>query len=147
MDTIKYEVDTAAWAVEQARLIRARRFDMLDIEHLAEEIEDLSKSERRELMSRLVVLLTHLLKWQFQPDYRGNSWIHTIRTQRKRLLKHLDENPSLRPLLTSPQWFEDAWDSAIDDASRETGLDVDLFPPVCHWTVAEILTPGWSPEG
>lgn len=145
MNPIKYDEDIAAWAVEQARLMRARRFELLDIEHLSEEIEDLSKSEKRELLSRFVALLSHLLKWQFQPDDRGNSWTRTIRVQRKHLLKHLDENPSLHPLLTNPQWFEDAWDDAVDQASRETGIDGDMFPSVCEWSVAEILTAGWAP--
>jgi hypothetical protein len=145
MDTIKYELDTAAWAVEQARLIRAHRFDLLDIEHIAEEIEDLSKSERRELMSRLVVLLSHLLKWKYQPDFRGNSWKHTIRTQRRDLNDHINENPSLRPSLTDPQWFEHAWDKALDQVSRETGMEISLLPSICPWSIGEITNAEWLP--
>ncbi|MDR3089077.1 MAG: DUF29 domain-containing protein, partial [Desulfobulbaceae bacterium] len=69
-----YETDVVAWAGEQARLLRAGRFDLLDIENIAEEIEDVGKAEQRELMSRMAVLLAHLLKWQYQPERRGKSW-------------------------------------------------------------------------
>ena len=69
-----YETDVVAWANEQARLIRAGKFDQLDLEHLAEEIEDVGKSEQRELASRMAVLLMHLLKWKFQPERRSKSW-------------------------------------------------------------------------
>ena len=65
-----YEDDVVAWANEQARLLRTGRFDLLDIEHIAEEIEDVGKSEQRELANRMAVLLTHLLKWHYQPERR-----------------------------------------------------------------------------
>ncbi len=79
-----YDSDVAIWADEQASHIRARRFDLLDLEHLADEIQDVGKSERRELESRMAVLLAHWLKWKYQPDRRGSSWDRTIREQRKR---------------------------------------------------------------
>ena len=77
-----YDKDINAWAQEQARLLRAGRFEMLDIEHIAGEIEDVGKSEQRELASRMAVLLAHLLKWQYQPERRGASWEKTIKAQR-----------------------------------------------------------------
>ena len=80
---IAYEKDIVAWANEQACFIRAGRFDLLDLEHIAEEIEDVGKSEQRELETRMAVLLAHLLKWQYQPTHRGRSWLATIREQRK----------------------------------------------------------------
>ena len=76
---ITYDTDIIAWANEQAALIRARRFDLLDLEHIAEEIEDVGKSEKRELASRMAILLSHLLKWQFQSGRRGASWQRTIK--------------------------------------------------------------------
>lgn len=69
-----YQNDILAWSQEQARLIRSRRFDLLDLEHIAEEIEDVGKSEQRELANRFAVLLAHLLKWRYQPERRGASW-------------------------------------------------------------------------
>lgn len=137
MTAIAYDTDIAAWAEEQARLLRARRFDALDIEHIAEEIEDVSKSEQRELASRLTVLLAHLLKWQCQPERQGNSWRRTIIAQRKEIAYQLDEAPSLKSKLTDPRWFDMVWAKALALATSETGLDV--FPEVCPWTTAEVL--------
>ena len=79
----RYDSDVIAWANEQARLLREGQFSKLDIEHIAEEIEDVGKSEQRELANRLVKLLSHLLKWQFQPSRKGSSWEITIRNQRR----------------------------------------------------------------
>ena len=91
MATISYESDVAAWANEQARLIRAGQFDQLDWEHIAEEIEDVGKSEQRELASRMAVLIAHLLKWQFQPEHQSTGWKRTIKEQRRAL----DRSPSM----------------------------------------------------
>ena len=77
-----YEKDVVAWAYEQAALLRAGKLASIDIEHIAEEIEDVGKSEQREFASRMAILLAHLLKWQFQPERRTNSWTNTILTQR-----------------------------------------------------------------
>ena len=78
-----YNADIIQWARQQAALLRAGRFSALDIEHIAEEIEDVGKSEERELESRLAVLIAHLLKWQYQPEKRGASWRLTIAEQRR----------------------------------------------------------------
>ena len=71
-----------AWANEQAALLRAGNFGLLDLERIAEEIEDVGRSEQRELESRMAVLLMHLLKWQYQPSHRGVSWQMTLKEQR-----------------------------------------------------------------
>ena len=89
MTTVNYETDVVVWANEQAWLVRNKKFELLDIEHIAEEIEDVGKSEQRELASRMAVLIAHLLKWQFQPEYRGVSWERTIKEQRKALEFHI----------------------------------------------------------
>ena len=78
-----YDGDIVAWANEQVRLLRAGAFSELDIEHIAEEIEDVGKIEQRELAHRMSVLLAHLLKWQHQSERRGNSWRRTIKEQRR----------------------------------------------------------------
>ena len=92
----RYEQDVVAWANEQAALLRAGKLTAIDVQHIAEEIEDVGKSEQRELASRMSVLLAHLLKWKFQPSRRSKSWQFTIRTQRKEVAYVLDEAPSLR---------------------------------------------------
>ncbi len=77
-----YDRDVILWSQEQARLLRAGRFAELDIEHLADEIEDVGKSEKRELVSRMAVLLAHLIKWSRQPESRTKGWRATISHQR-----------------------------------------------------------------
>ena len=91
MTSINYEDDIVAWANEQAWLVRNKKFELLDIEHIAEEIEDVGKSEQRELASRMAILLCDLLKWQHQPARQGASWQATIKTQRERI-KHRLKN-------------------------------------------------------
>jgi hypothetical protein len=141
-----YDGDVVAWAQEQARLLRARRFDALDIEHIAEEIEDVGKSEQRELANRMAVLLAHLLKWQRQPERRGSSWEATIRHQRERVARRLERTPSLKSSLTDPDWWADAWGDAREEAARETGIGFDVLPADCPWTSADVLDQAFWPE-
>lgn len=141
-----YDTDIVAWAAEQARLIRAGRFDQVDLEHIAEEIEDVGKSEQRELANRMAVLLAHLLKWLHQPERRGSSWESTIREQRKALARRLQKTPSLQHCLNDKEWWEDAWLDARTEAARETGIGFDRYPDVCPWTSAEILSSDWLPS-
>lgn len=145
---IDYETDVVAWASEQARLLRAGRFDLVDREHIAEEIEDVGKSEQRELAARMAVLLAHLLKWQHQPERRGASWEVTISNQRHRIVRRLDKTPSLRGCFNDPDWWADAWDDACDLASAETGIGLDRLPRNCPWAIAaEVLDESWLPNG
>lgn len=120
-----YENDFYAWAMEQADLLRARRFDVADIDNIAEEIESMGRGEKRELVDRLAVLLLHLLKWQFQPGFRSPSWSSTIREQRMRLRRHLNDNPSLKSKLAEA--MAEAHELAIVGAARETGLPESAF--------------------
>jgi len=143
MDT-KYQTDIIAWANEQAALLRAGNLSALDIEHIAEEIEDVGKSEQRELASRMSVLLAHLLKWQFQPDRRGTSWQRTIKEQRRAIASHIRETHSLKATLDNHNWFEGVWADAIAKSIAETGLDV--FPEDCAWSVAQILAQDFFPD-
>ena len=139
-----YEKDIVAWANEQAKLLRAGHYDLLDLEHIAEEIEDVGKSEQRELANRMAVLLAHLLKWQFQPGRRGASWERTIREQRRAIDKRLMRTPSLRPMLTDDDWLTEIWADAVSAAASETGL-AD-FPETCPWSATDVLRVDWLPE-
>lgn len=138
-----YESDVIAWANEQARLLRAGLFSQLDIEHLADEIEDVGKSEKRELRSRMAVLLAHLLKWQYQPERRGNGWRRTITEQRRGILGCLQETPSLKAEIKRAAWWEWLWSDAVTIAIQETGLDA--FPESCPWTFAQIMDADFWP--
>jgi hypothetical protein len=138
-----YEGDILAWSNEQAALLRAGRWGELDQENLAEEILDVGKSEKRELASRMAVLLAHLLKWQAQPERISPSWRGTIREQRRMVAIHLDDVPSLRNALTDPKWQARAWSQAVSMLIIETGLDE--WPDACPWSIADVLTEGWFP--
>ena len=144
--TTSYDTDVVAWSNEQAQLLRAGKFDQLDLEHLAEEIEDVGKSEQRELANKMSVLLAHLLKWAFQPELRASSdsWRLTIKEQRKRIVARLAKTPSLQRSLTDVDWLDDAWVDAVSLARKETGIVI--FPEVCPWPMDDVLTEGWLPQ-
>lgn len=144
-DPTLYDRDFYAWATEQAALLRAGQLAVADIEHIAEEIESMGRTEKRELVSRLIVLLSHLLKWQFQPARRGASWEATIRNQRRALVRHLKDNPSLKPKV--PEVMEDAYGDARVSAYGETGLPEATFPTACPWTFKQIMDGDFWPDG
>lgn len=138
-----YEGDVVAWAYEQAALLRSGRLDCIDALNIAEEIEDVARSEKRELASRFAVLLCHLLKWQFQPARRGQSWQRTIRDQREEIADVLAQMPSLKPLLEDEKWLAHAFNNAVRLAAEQTGLEE--FPATCPWTIKQILDPDFLP--
>lgn len=140
-----YEKDVVAWAMEQAALLRAGQLSALDIEHIAEEIEDVGKSEKRELASRMAVLLSHLLKWQHQPGRRGSSWTRTLKEQRKAIAAAIRQTPSLKASLSDPDWLAGVWADAVTKAVDETGLD--SFPEDCPWSMGRVLMEEFFPEG
>ncbi len=139
-----YEQDFYAWANEQAALLRAGRLSVADIEHIAEEIESMGKTEKRELVNRLAVLLMHLLKWRYQPGLRGKSRRVTVEEQRRQLVRHIRDNPSLRGCL--PEAMADAYGDAILAAVRETDLETYMFPVACPWTFTQTMDAGFWPE-
>jgi len=142
---VAYEQDFYGWTLEQAELLQGQEFDKIDREHLIEELRGMGARERRELVSRLRVLLMHLLKWQYQPQYIGRkSWERTIKTQRKEIGFHLEDNPGLRPELEKA--VARAYDLALDDAEGETGLPRRLFPTECPWTFEQIGQVDFWPE-
>lgn len=139
-----YDNDVVAWANEQARLLRAGRFSELDIEHIADEVEDVGKSEQRALASRMSSLLAHLLKWQFQPERRGNSWKRTIKEQRRGIASRLEDTPSLQAKNADSKWWGDVWSDAVSQAIQETGIDE--LPENCIWSIDQIMDNAFLPE-
>lgn len=139
-----YEDDVAAWALEQGALLRSGQWALLDIEHIAEEIEDMNISHRHRLAHRLAILMAYLLKWKYQPDWRGRSWINTIRTQREAIAKLLRKMPSLRRTLNNQEWDEEVWKDATEIAGREAGLN-DL-PKAREWTLEQVLADDYLPS-
>ncbi|RAU23067.1 DUF29 domain-containing protein [Paramagnetospirillum kuznetsovii] len=139
-----YERDFYAWAQEQANLLRAGDLSAADIGHIAEEIESMGRTEKRELVNRLTILLLHLLKWRFQPTFQGNSWRLSIKEQRIRLTDHLADNPSLKAKL--PEAMADAYRLALIEAERETGLAESTFPEACPWSFPQVMDHGFWPS-
>ncbi|MBM3774323.1 MAG: DUF29 domain-containing protein [Acidobacteria bacterium] len=139
-----YDQDFFAWTQKTAALVRARRFDQLDVNYLAEEIEDLGRRDRREVSSRLTVLMTHLLKWQLQPEQRqrSKSWIATIDTQRRELEGIFEQSPSLKPY--AAEYMEKAYLRAVKSFRLETGLDRPL-PATPPFTLEQILDNDFLP--
>jgi hypothetical protein len=139
-----YDGDVVAWANEQARRLRAGEFHRLDIEHIADEIESVGRSEQQELVNRMAVLIAHLLKWHYQPERRNRSWELTIKAQRRQSQRRLRKTPSLRPMLTDPEWISEIWGDGVLAAMKETGLED--FPETCPWDLeTEVLRDDWLP--
>ncbi len=139
---VLYERDFAAWAEAQAEALRAGRLDALDLEHLAEEIGDLSNRERDAIEAHLETLVMHLLKWRYQPDRRSRSWEATIKVARRNIAKLLRRSPSLRrDLLAS---LEEIYPNARIRAGAATGLSDDALPDACPFTLDQV-TGNWMP--
>lgn len=142
--TALYETDFVAWTQTQADMLRRAQFNQLDIANLVEEIEDMGKNRQRELSSRLQLLLSHLLKWQYQPERRSASWETTIQLQRAELADLLADNPSLRPQVAT--FVARAYPKSRLMARGETGLDLKAFPPTCPYSIKEILDDSFFPR-
>lgn len=139
-----YNTDFYAWTKEQAQSLKAGQWAQLDIENLVEEIESLGRQERQQLINRLGVLLGHLLKWQYQPNYRSHSWQATIREQRRRLRRLLEANPSLQPYL--PEALQAGYEDGVDLAIQETNLPEETFPATCPYTLDQALDADFLPN-
>lgn len=131
-----YEADETAWLEATADLVRRGRLDEVDPGTLAEYLTDMAKRDRREVFSRLVVLLTHLLKWEHQPDRRSGSWRGTIREQRREL-RQLLESGTLRNHAVDV--FAEAYAEARAQAADETELDAGVFPTESPWNLDAAL--------
>jgi len=135
--TSTYEQDFYQWTQEQAELLKAGALSQLDVENLIEEIESMGKSQKRALISRMTVLLMHLLKWDYQPDRRTGSWKSTIITQRKEIKRLLKDNPGLKSIIT--EMLTETYLDAAEIASAETELPESTFPETCPYTVEHLM--------
>ncbi|AYO83418.1 DUF29 domain-containing protein [Methylobacterium brachiatum] len=139
-----YETDFFLWTQAQADLLRARRFDELDLDHLIDEVASVGASDKREIRNRLTVLITHLLKWKYQPGFRSSSWKGTIAEQRAGLAELLDASPSLRRYPSDV--FAMCYLSGRRKASEQTGIDFTLFPEHPPFTLENALSDGFLPK-
>jgi hypothetical protein len=141
---VEYEQDIYMWTLHNAQLLKQRRWDEVDVEHLIEELETMARRDQRELVSRFIVLLTHLLKWQFQPTQRSNSWEGSIVEQRIQIMRLLKSAPSLKNYC--PEAIADAYPDAVKIAVRETKLVAEIFPNDCPYTITQLLDESFFPN-
>lgn len=138
-----YNTDFNSWIQQHIFLLKAGRLSEIDNMHLIEELEDMGKSDTRELKSRLTTLITHLLKWQFQPQQRSTSWKSSIIEQRIQLSFLLDDSPSLK------RTIDDAvvkiYSKAREWAIEETGLKSTIFPKDCPYSIEQLFDKNFYP--
>jgi hypothetical protein len=139
-----YEQDYLSWLTEIAELLRSGQFSKIDVVNLAEELDDMGRSEERGVESNLEVLLRHLLKCQYQPDRRSNSWRFTILEHRDCIDKAFRDSPSLKPYFNSI--FADGYTLARKKAAVETGLPIEIFPETAPFTLEATLDVDFLPE-
>jgi hypothetical protein len=139
-----YDQDFYAWTIATAKALRERDLINLDWDNLIEEIESLGRQEKRELVNRLIILVMHLLKWQYQPNKRSRSWELTIKIQRLDVEKLLLDNPSLKSYIKEA--ISSGYNKAILKAAQETGLAIEVFPSVCPYTWEELIDTNFFPS-
>lgn len=138
----EYDTDFYAWALHNAQLLREKRFSELDVEHLIEELEDMGNN-KQELTSRFIVLIGHLLKWEYQPDKRNSSWRGSISEQRIQINSVIRRKPSLKPYLQTA--IENAYFDAVELAGDDTGLPPSTFPKTCPYSQQQLLEKSFWP--
>jgi len=142
--TVEYQQDFCSWINHNAELLRKGVLSEIDAENIAEELESMGKSQYREIVSRLKILFAHLLKWQFEPDYRSNSWKRTIIEQRHQIKDLLDTSPSLKHQIDEK--MAKAYSEAVEYASAETGISESDFPRICPYTLYQALDKHFFPD-
>jgi hypothetical protein len=142
LDLYKSDYDT--WLTEQIRALEQGKLEVLDIPHLIEELEGLNKSNKREMRSYLIVLLAHLLKWQYQPNRRSGSWKASIANSRKGIEQVIKDQSSLKNYWS--EILEQAYTDAKEWAADETKINIKLFPSECPYTVEQLRDKKWLPQ-
>ena len=137
-----YEQDFYSWIQHHVALLKDSRFDEIDVDNLIEELEGMAKKDERELISRLIILMAHLLKWQYQSDMQSNSWSSSIIEQRAQVLFLLEDVPSLGNKM--PDAILRAYPKAQEIAVKETGLSG--FPTQCPYSEKQLLDEDFYPD-
>jgi hypothetical protein len=138
-----YLVDFNSWIEQTVQLLRENRWQEIDVANLIEEVEDLGKSERRGIASQLVRLLLHLLKWEYQPQRRSDSWLDSITDARTQIELAIEDSPGLRNY--PAENLEESYQRAYRQAAKQTNLEIAVFPHNCPYSLTQILTESWLP--
>ena len=133
----RYEADVYTWVQEQVALLRAGRVDALDLENIAEELNDVGSEQYDKLESAIEVLVAHALKWDFQPERRSRSWALTIAEQRVRIDRPLRRNPGLKSKIAEAT--AEGFRVGRLRAAREMRCKPSTLPEACPYTWDEIL--------
>jgi len=141
---LEYNQDFYQWIYTNIELLKQRKFSEIDVDILIDELESMAKRDRRELISRLMILIAYLLKWQFQPTHRSGSWRGSIREQRIRIQKQLSESPSLKNQLSDG--IQLAYPDALQVAIDETELPIATFPSTCSYSIEQFLDEKFYPN-
>jgi len=139
-----YQQDFCQWIVQNVQLLRQGQLSEIDVANITEELESMGISQHHALVNRLKILLMHLLKWQFQPDYRSNSWRGTIIEQRQRVQQLLKTSPSLKYQIDEK--VSEAYENAVGLAAGETGLSESVFPQRCPFALTQVLDKNFYPD-
>jgi Domain of unknown function DUF29 len=139
-----YETDYLQWIETTVKKLQSQDYANVDWENLIEEIADMGRSERRSLKSNIIVVLVHLLKWQFQPELRSGSWEGSLIEHRRRVNDALIDSPSLKPYLESI--FAECYIQAVKQAKAETSLPIETFPNLCPYELPEAIDDDFLPE-
>jgi len=149
---LEYEQNFPGWINQHIAWLKAGQFQELDIDHLIEELEGMATRDKNELVSHLVILVAHLLKWQFQlkqlnerwVEFKGSSWRASIIEQRYRVKDQLENSPSLKRLVTEA--ITKAYPKAVSLAAKETELPMKTFPKICPYSIAQLLDDDFYPH-
>jgi hypothetical protein len=144
MVQIADNTDFNFWLQQTSQLLREKRWSEVDAVHLIEEIEDLGRSERRAISSQLSRLLLHLLKWHYQPQRRSDSWLDSITDARTQILLVIQDSPSLKNY--PAEQLDAAYQRGRSQASKQTGLDISIFPVRCPFRLDLVLSEDWLPD-
>ena len=140
-----YSTDFSTWISQTAQLLRERRWHDIDVANLIDEVEDLGKSERRAIDSQLTRLLLHLLKWQYQPQRRSDSWLDSITDARTQIDLAIKDSPSLKGY--PAEQLEESYRRARRQAAIQTKLEIAVFPQTCQYSLDLVVADDWLPEG
>jgi hypothetical protein len=141
--TTLYDQDFYGWIQHNIALLRQGRWAEIDTEILIEELDSMARRDRHELVSHLIILIAHLLKWQYQAEHRSRSWRSSIIEQRKQVTRQLKLSPSLKPFLMDA--IQEAYPDGVDIAMKETRLPKSIFPNTCPYTLEQLFDDEYYP--
>ena len=140
----KHDEDFYGWAVHTAQLLKDKKMNDVDFDSIIEELEEMGISNEHQLINRLSILIAHLLKWQYQPDFRGRSWSGTIKEQRNKINRLIKKNPSLKSKLSEA--VEEGYEDSKNIIEKETPIDLRMIPQVCPYHFDQIMDESFYPE-